>query len=128
MKFLKGMAPGTRAAIFTLSSRLRMVQGFTADSSALLTALNDPKFGDIITKPSESHTLEDKQNNIDDIQRLLDLTGGRMTVAIQTVMDFQREMTNIKSGERVGMTLEALQYLARYLSATPGRKNPVVFQ
>jgi VWFA-related protein len=127
MKFLKGMAPGTRAAIFTLSSRLRMVQGFTADSSALLTALNDPKFGDIITKPSESHTLEDKQNNIDDIQRLLDLTGGRMTVAIQTVMDFQREMTNIKSGERVGMTLEALQYLARYLSATPGRKNLLWF-
>jgi VWFA-related protein len=36
---------GARIAIFTLGQKLRMVRGFTADSSASLTALIDPKSG-----------------------------------------------------------------------------------
>lgn len=37
--------PGARIAIFTLGSKLRMVRGFTPDSTALSTALTDPKSG-----------------------------------------------------------------------------------
>jgi hypothetical protein len=44
MNFLKSMQPGTKVAIFTLSSKLRMVQGFTTDSGVLRDALNDPKY------------------------------------------------------------------------------------
>jgi len=36
---------GARFAIFTLGSRLRMVRGFTADSSTLLAAMSDPTSG-----------------------------------------------------------------------------------
>ena len=42
IKYLKTLPAGARVAIFTLSSRLRMVQEFTSDSSRLLAALNDP--------------------------------------------------------------------------------------
>ncbi len=42
IKYLKTIPAGARVAIFTLSSRLRMVQEFTSDSSRLLAALNDP--------------------------------------------------------------------------------------
>ncbi|HZD32735.1 MAG TPA: VWA domain-containing protein, partial [Candidatus Angelobacter sp.] len=42
IKYLKTIPAGARIAIFTLSSRLRMVQEFTSDSSRLLAALNDP--------------------------------------------------------------------------------------
>ena len=42
LKYLKTLPAGARVAIFTLSSRLRMVQEFTSDSSRLLAALNDP--------------------------------------------------------------------------------------
>ena len=59
MQFLKTMQPGTRAAIFTLSSRLRMVQGFTTDSSAL-AAMNDPSSA-IFPKPTESRSVQDKK-------------------------------------------------------------------
>jgi VWFA-related protein len=41
IKYLKTLPAGARVAIFTLSSRLRMVQEFTSDSR-LLAALNDP--------------------------------------------------------------------------------------
>ena len=43
--FLKTMQPGTRVAIFTLAGKLRMVQGFTTDTSVLRDALNNPKNG-----------------------------------------------------------------------------------
>ena len=127
LKFLKNMPPGTRVAIFTLTSRLRMVQGFTSDSTELVAALNDPKFGTTITKPPESRTLQDKQDDAEDIRRMLLLTGGRMTTGIQVIIDFQQQLAGIKAGERVGMTLEALQYLARSLAGVPGRKNLIWF-
>lgn len=43
LTFLKNMQPGTRCAIFTLGSKLRFVQGFTTDNTALLAALNDKR-------------------------------------------------------------------------------------
>jgi VWFA-related protein len=49
IKYLKTIPPGTRAAIFTLSSRLRMLQGVTTDPSELLAAINSPQAG---TQPS----------------------------------------------------------------------------
>src|SRR5215831_16281191 len=39
IEYLKTIPPGTRMAVFTLASRLRMVQGFTTDSDVLLAAL-----------------------------------------------------------------------------------------
>ncbi|HEY6376542.1 MAG TPA: VWA domain-containing protein, partial [Edaphobacter sp.] len=38
--YLKAIPPGTRIAIFTLSSHLRMVNGFTTDPTVLLNTLN----------------------------------------------------------------------------------------
>ena len=40
IKHLKDIPANTRVAVFTLASRLRMVQGVTTDSSALLAAVN----------------------------------------------------------------------------------------
>src|SRR5438876_408895 len=38
LKYLKTIPPGARVAVFILTARLRMLQGFTSDSSALLAA------------------------------------------------------------------------------------------
>ena len=40
LKYLKTIPPNTRVAVFTLASRLRMLQGMTTDSSELLAAVN----------------------------------------------------------------------------------------
>jgi VWFA-related protein len=49
IKYLKTIPPGTRVAIFTLASRLRMLQGVTSDSSELRAVLNSAPAG---TRPS----------------------------------------------------------------------------
>ena len=127
LNFLKGMRPGTRAAIFTLSSRLRMVQGFTADSAALVAALNDPKFGAEVTKPQESRSMQDKKDDVFHIETMIMMNGGHRTAGVDAIEAFQQELAAVKGGQRVGMTLEALQVLARYLSGVPGRKNLIWF-
>src|SRR5450432_171796 len=43
IKYLETIPAGTRVAVFTLASRLRMLQGVTTDSAELLAALNDKK-------------------------------------------------------------------------------------
>ena len=43
IKYVKTIPPRTRVAIFTLASRLRMLQGITTDSSLLLAAINNHK-------------------------------------------------------------------------------------
>ena len=63
--FLKRMDPATRTAVFTLGSRLRMIQGFTSDSIALVAAVNDPRFGDMVTKPVESRSIDDKKDDVE---------------------------------------------------------------
>jgi VWFA-related protein len=45
IKYLKTIPAGTRVAIFTLASRLRMLQGVTTDSSELLAALSSAQAG-----------------------------------------------------------------------------------
>ncbi len=52
IKYLKTIPPSTRVAIFTLASRLRMLQGVTTDSSELLKVLNSVQAG-----PQESPLL-----------------------------------------------------------------------
>lgn len=127
VQFLKRMNPGTRAAIFMLSSRLRMIQGFTSDSSALVAALNDPEFGDMITKPVESRSMQDKKDDVWELEKRVMMDNGHVTGGIEELEGFQSASTNLENAQRVGMTLEALQILARYLAAVPGRKNLIWF-
>lgn len=121
--FLKRMEPGTRAAIFILSSKLRMVQGFTADSTALHAALNDPQYGATPEKPYASHSLSDKMTDIKHIDDAMLMSPG-MAEAVQS---FQRDFTSYQGAQRVSMTLDALQALARFLDGVPGRKNLIWF-
>lgn len=127
IQFLKTMQPGTRAAIFTLSSQLRMVQGFTTDTSSLHNALNDPKYGVEPVKPRESRSIQDKIDDLHHIDTLVMMNNGHWTEGIAAVQSFQREFANRQADERVSMTLEALQALARYLAGVPGRKNLIWF-
>jgi VWFA-related protein len=126
MEFLRNMQPGTRAAVFTLSSQLRMVQGFTADTAVLREALNNPKYGVAPVKPNESRSIEDKFEDVEHIKTMVKLLGG-WDEGITAIDSFQQDHANTQAEQRIGMTLEALQYLARYLAGVPGRKNLIWF-
>jgi VWFA-related protein len=127
LNFLKTMQPGIRVAIFTLGSKLRFVQGFTSDSSALVAALNDKKAGVSPEKDAASRSRADDQDDKDEVATLRTMMNGHDTGKIAAIGNLQRDYAEFQYGDRIAMTLEALQYLARYLGGVPGRKNLIWF-
>jgi VWFA-related protein len=135
LKYLKTIPPGTRVAVFTLASRLRMLQGVTTDSSELLAVLNNAKAG-----PQQSALLpSDAEADAD--QRMIDFmeenssgpTTAPATLAtaavdpINAMKQFLADSAVVQTEQRIGITLLALQQLARYLAGVPGRKNVIWF-
>jgi VWFA-related protein len=135
IKYLKTIPPGTRVAIFTLASRLRMLQGVTTDSSELLAVLNTPA-----ASPHQSGLLPSNAE-ADADQRMIDFmmenssgpTTAPPTLAmaavdpINAMKQFLADTAAFQTEQRVGITLQALQQLARFLSGIPGRKNVIWF-
>lgn len=122
IEYLKNIPDGTRIAIFTLASRLRIVEGFTADRAPLLAALSDKRNG-----PSASPLLPDPNDatptNL--VTGLQDL--GASTQAIASLKEFQADQEAFQTDLRVQMTLDAMKQLAAYLGGIPGRKNLIWF-
>ena len=108
---------GARLAIFTLGQKLRMVRGFTADSSASLKALIDPKAGtEAKFEPQMASPGRIASEN-------LACDGIRSPIGKAACRDFMTEERAERAGDRVAMTLQSFQALARYLALFPGRKN-----
>jgi len=123
MDFLKKMQPGTRVAIFTLGSKLRFIQGFTTDTSALIAAINDKRYG---VKPEK--ISRDRSDDADDAEGIANLQAMRASAfAIETLQASQVDAGIRDYAAHVQMTFQALDYLARYLSGVPGRKNLIWF-
>ncbi len=104
-----------------------MVQGFTTDSAALRDAVNAKKGG--VSPESESsvtHSLQDKADDVEDKKRLALI--GISPMGMEAISEMQQGSDRAyKADERVAMTLEALNYMARYLAGVPGRKNLIWF-
>lgn len=132
LKYLKTIPPGTRVAVFTLASQLRMLQGVTTDSSELLTAVNG-------TKAAQQSALLPSDAENDANQRRIDFLTQEdqgpppKTLAaaavdpVQAAKQFIADTAAFETTQRIGITLEAMQQLARYLSGVPGRKNLIWF-
>lgn len=136
LKYLQTIHPGTRVAIFTLASELRMLQGVTTDSSQLLAAINNVKAGPHAS-PLRPSTAESDANQ----SRVDFMTSESMAPPpapnqvpaeytadpISATKQFLSDTGVFLTEARVGLTLEALQQLGRYLSGIPGRKNVIWF-
>ena len=108
---------GARFAVFTLGSRLRMVRGFTDDSSTLLAALSDPAAG---TQPKVMKELSTPARIAAEDYML---NAQRSPAGRAAMREFLDEERGQQAGDRAWMTLQAFQQLARYLANFPGRKN-----
>jgi len=124
MDYLKTMEPGTRTAIFLLGSKLRFVQGFTTDTSVLRAALNDKKNG-----PEKEILQRTSADTAEDVRQMSTMTSinGHVTAGMEELMAANHESLKFDYSRRIEMTLEALDYLARYLGGVPGRKNLIWF-
>ena len=125
IEYLEHVPPGTHLAIFTLASRLRMIQGFTTDFSLLLGALSNKKAG---SGPELSPLLATAaQADMDKDLIALMAMNQAAPEAIAAVKQFQGDHAASNTEARLKITLQALTQLARYLSSIPGRKNVIWF-
>lgn len=135
IKYLRTIPPGTRVAIFILSSRLRMLQAVTTDPSELLAAINSPHAG---TQPSGVLTSTEEAEELHHFIGFLEANEAGPTSApptlaqaevdpINAIKEFLTEAATLQTKSRISITLQALQQLARYLGGVPGRKNLIWF-
>ena len=123
VRYLRSVNPESPVAIFKLARTLRIVQGFTTDTSALLEAVNDRKMGSwpetsSLLRTHNDWELEARQNG--------QMTSPEIRAAPASAAAVRQNQTDAAAfmlDVRVKTTLEELQQLARYLSAVPGRKN-----
>jgi VWFA-related protein len=142
IRYLEQIKPGTSIAIFTLSDRLKMVTGFSTDMGALTAALKGSKAS---PQPSalldNSATTLQTETTVADIQSAHFVPGapgpgtnagvgsgsGGVMNAVAALQQFESDMASAQTDQRVRMTLDAMNQLARNLSAIPGRKNVIWF-
>jgi VWFA-related protein len=122
LDYLKTLPPGTPIAIFTLASRLRMVQGISADRSLLSAAIQSAAGG-----PRPSAVLDPATDQVIDSTVADAPNLGFSQQAVSTMQQFQADITALQTDARVRLTLEAMQQLARYCSGIPSRKNLIWF-
>jgi len=141
IKYLGTIPPGTRLAIFTLASRLRMIQGVTTDSAELLAVLKDKKWADpqpsaLLPSSAESDanqqlidflTAEHSSRSQDPLAAIPPTSARAAIDPVISMKQFLADTAAFQTESRVQITLQALQQLARYLSDIPGRKNVVWF-
>jgi VWFA-related protein len=113
LAYLKSVPPGTRMAVFTLGSQLRIIEGFTADSSVLEKALTEGR----------GHAEKSPVMDPDWDQTLSDAAA----FAGNGMAEFAAESRSFEAYQRREMTIDALTQMGRYLSTIPGRKNLIWF-
>jgi VWFA-related protein len=126
VKFLKSQPPGSRTAIFVLSDKLHMLQGFTDDETRLLTAINGKSAGTqqstyLLNAANSGAPTTDLAN--DQPQGPVDpsATGPTSVLAEMNSMEQMEQLFQLQ--ERLDLTVNAFAEIARFLSALPGRKN-----
>ncbi len=125
IKYLGEVPPGTRLAVFALSSHLRIVRGFTTDFSGISATLEDKKLG---IAPEISRNLQTDANQYSDAEILRQMRKSQAAPsAIDAVESFQRDESAERANSRSELTLQAFQQIARYLSPIPTRKNLIWF-
>jgi VWFA-related protein len=127
LKYLKSLRPGSRLAIFTLSMRLRFVQGFSDDPTVLAAALEPGRNGSGKNGATEVPALLQSAGEANSQAAAIGL-GSQAQVSgamINALQDFMAEGTAAQYADRAYRTLAALHDLAEFLGAFPGRKNLV---
>jgi VWFA-related protein len=107
LRYLQTHQGGESTAIYALTSRLLLLQSFTSDPE-LLRNSSEKKL------PQQSQVLNEQTQNGD-------ILGPDELVA--SLDKFEREGLAPRDGLRAHITLDAMNAIARSLSAYPGRKN-----
>jgi VWFA-related protein len=122
IEYMSEIKPGTLLTIFTLSSRLRLISGLTTDVPRLIKALQLSRSNPQSSVVSDPNSTDALGSEADTMAQL-----GASPNSVAGMQKFEAELIAYQTDERVGMTMDAMQQLARYLSGIPGRKNLIWF-
>lgn len=125
IEYLKTITPGPRLAIFTLGTRLRLVEGFRSDPRALIQALSQRNWGGMPQASTPVQTDAEAAVSQTVLQQMADTHASND--AIQALQGFLDEEKAMEQVSRVSVTLDAIRQLSQYLSGFPGRKNLIWF-
>ena len=134
VRYLTTLPPGIRIAVFMLSEKLRIIQGFTQDSTVLRAAINrlaaNPNTSAILPTMESSNAAQGAVNMIE--QEAMDTSyagvpNADLAAMASALQQFQGQEAGFERNQRVLMTLDALQEIAHYLGGVPGRKNLIWF-
>ncbi len=123
-KFLREMPAGRKLAIFVLTTRLSMLQGFTSDPEVLRAALSQingkPKASQFLAKPITEDAGGDplEQRGLEE-----ELAADFLPGVVQSMENGAADFVVAQIQHRSDYTLDALNLLARYISTLQGRKN-----
>lgn len=133
--FLENLPPGQPIALFILTSRLSMIQGFSGDSGNLVAAAKKLLLYQSPLLSPEGQTQQDEnvaatlENNAGPpsmgpttpiASSALDTPLAPIGLAIRNAISAQDSFQKL---DRMGRTLDALNALARAVAGYPGRKN-----
>jgi len=121
VELLRTLPPDTPIAVFVLGSSLRILQGFTSNTSLLRAALDQSVSGSaILTDPAN-----DTKSTSNYIQDSTAGMGSNLGLASQLgeIQNFEKEEYSMTVDLRAKETLGAMAQIGQYLSGIPGRKN-----
>ena len=105
IKYLQKVPPGTRLAIFVLSSRLCTLRGFTTDFSGLSVALDDKKEG---VQPQVTRYLPTPAQHFSELTVLEAMMRNRASSeAIEAFKAFMADETASLNADRVQRQIKA---------------------
>lgn len=120
-----------QVAVFVLGgTRLRLLQGFTDDDNQLIAALNHqgPSRSTALQSPGEAAAPGNSLARTEGNQNAADARGsGTSDVTFQNIAGMLANMETVQQSylldQRIDLTAGALQQIARFLAAIPGRKS-----
>jgi len=122
LDYLKHEKPGTSLAIFGLTTRLSLLQGFTSDPEVLRSVIDHkgPRSSALLDDAAGTAAAQDSTSN------QMNLVSSNPTLAYN-VATFQAEQKSFQIQLRARYTLAAMNELGRYLGNFSGRKNVIWF-
>jgi VWFA-related protein len=129
VKFIKSQKSSTKIAIFVLSDRLHMVQGFTDNETLLMAALDSKNARARISQLRLADTAADESSllasdpasaptpaNPNVPPSTTDTVLSQLNDALTSEQEFM-------DTQRIQVTVDAFSQIARFVASLPGRKN-----
>ncbi len=135
VKYLGTIPPRIRVGVFLLGDRLRIVQGFTDDATLLRASVENLAGKPIaVAREATPNELATQSTAIGNLYTMAADPGGpganggaQLAQMIADIQDFLATSTGEQKNQQLLITLDALQAIAHYGSAVPGRKNLIWF-